>query len=61
MIFMQNQVQLPAQNHVGDKYAYNQMVKNDKKNIDKNALKHTKYIDKILLKKTLGNKKDNKN
>ena len=61
MVFLQNQIQLPPQNHVGDHYAYNQMYKNDKKNIDKNVLRHTKYIDEILLKKTFGNKKDKKN
>ena len=56
-MFIQNQLQLPAQNHIGDHYAYNQMYKNDKKNIDKNALKHSKYIDKILYDRTFGEKK----
>lgn len=36
------------------------MYKNDKKNIDKNVLKHTKYIDKILEKTTYGDKKRDK-
>lgn len=37
------------------------MYKNDKKNIDKNALKHAKYIDEILKNKMFGNKKNKKN
>lgn len=54
---MQNQIQLPEQNQVGNNYAYNQMYKNDKKNIDKNVLKHTKYIEKVLKDSNLGDKK----
>jgi len=60
MIFLQNQLTLPCQNHVGDKYAYNQMYKNDKAKIDKMILKHTKYIDEKLKEKTFGNKKNKK-
>lgn len=59
MIFLQNQIKLPCQNLVGDKYAYNQMYKNDKCKIDKNILKHTKYIDDKLKNITFGNKKNN--
>jgi len=42
-------------------YSYLEMFKNDKKNIDKNILRHTKYIDKVLKERDLGNKIKNKN
>jgi len=45
MVFMQNQITLPNPNPLGNDYAYEQIYKNDKKNIDKNILKHSRYID----------------
>lgn len=61
MVFIQNQMQEESKKFYTNDYSYLEMFKNDKKNIDKNVLKHTKYIDEILLKTTFGNKKDNKN
>ena len=48
MVFLKNQIPLPSPNPIGDDYAYNQMYKKDNKNIDRNIVKHTTYIDKII-------------
>lgn len=56
---MKNQITLPNPNPLGNDYAYEQMYKNDKKNIDKNILKHSKYIDSVLKKKLFSD--NNKN
>ena len=59
MVFMQNQITLPNPNPLGNDYAYEQMYKNDKKNIDKNILKHSRYIDFVLKQKLYSDNKKN--
>ena len=57
MVFLKNQISLPHLNPLGNDYAYEQMYKNDKKNIDKNILKHSQYIDSVLKEKLFDSKK----
>ena len=59
MVFMKNQITLPNPNPLGNDYAYEQMYKNDKKNIDKNILKHSRYIDFVLKQKLYSDNKKN--
>ena len=59
MVFIQNQLQKESTEFYSNDYAYSQMYKNDKKNIDKNILRHSKYIDEKLKETNLGIKKKN--
>ena len=59
MVFYVNQITLPNPNPLGNDYAYEQMYKNDKKNIDKNILKHSRYIDSVLKQKLYSDNKKN--
>ena len=59
MVFIQNQLQKESNDFYSNDYAYNQMYKNDVKNIDKNILRHSKYIDEKLKETNLGIKKKN--
>lgn len=59
MVFIQNQLQKESNYFYSNDYAYNQMYKNDVKNIDKNILRHSKYIDERLKETNLGIKKKN--
>lgn len=60
MVFLKGQILIPSVNKIGDDYAYNQVCKSNKKNIDKNIVKHSEYIEKVLKDKLFDNKK-NKN
>jgi len=60
MVFLKGQIVIPSVNKIGDDYAYNQVFKSDKKNIDKNIVKHSEYVEKVLKDKLFDNKK-NKN
>jgi len=53
---MQDQITLPNHNPLGNDYAYEQMYK---KNIDKNILKHSRYIDSVLKQKLYSDNKKN--
>jgi len=59
MVFIQNQLQKESIKFYSNDYVYNQMYKNDVKNIDKNILRHSKYIDEKLKETNLGIKKKN--
>jgi hypothetical protein len=59
MVFIQNQFQKESIEFYSNDYAYNQMYKNDVKNIDKNILRHSKYIDEKLTQTNVGIKKKN--
>lgn len=59
MVFIQNQLQKESNYFYSNDFAYNQMYKNDVKNIDKNILRHSKYIDERLKETNLGIKKKN--
>ena len=59
MVFIQNQFQKESNKFYSNDYAYNQMYKNDVKNIDKNILRHSKYIDEKLKETNLGVKNKN--
>ena len=61
MVFIQNQMQEESKKFYTNDYSYLEMFKNDKKNIDKNILRHTKYINKVLKERDIGNKIKNKN